>query len=325
MYVWGDELVPRTMAITTKPSAEVRIDASLVRVLLQEQHDDLSHLALKDLGEGWDNHLFRLGDDLVVRLPRRAVSAPLIEHEQRWLPQLAPGLPMPVPVPVRIGRPGCGFPWSWSVVPWLPGETALLTPPQDAAPAAVALGDFVRALHQPAPNDAPRNPCRGVPLADRSKMLREHLRQVGGVVDSTAVLRLWDRFLSTPAWPEPPVWIHGDLHPGNLLVRDGRLSAVIDFGDVTAGDPATDLSVAWMLLPVSARLIVRASAREENRSLDDDTWMRARGWALALGLAYLANSQDDEPMRALGRTTIDAALNEEPSEPPEGGPHDPSG
>jgi aminoglycoside phosphotransferase (APT) family kinase protein len=299
------------MTIEAKPPAEVTIDQSLVRALLEEQHKDLAHLALTDLGEGWDNRLFRLGDDLAVRVPRRAASAALIEREQRWLPHLSPRLPVPVPVPVRIGRPGSGFPWPWSVVPWFTGACALTAPPQDRAPMVAALRRFLRALHQPAPDDAPRNPWRGVPLTARAERLREHVQQLDGLVDGRAVLDLWERVVSAPPWAGPPLWIHGDLHPGNLLVSGGTLSAVIDFGDLAAGDPATDLSVIWMLLP-SAQPTVLAAARREFDTIDEDTWMRARGWALALGLAYLASSRDDEAMGALGRATIDAALRETP-------------
>ena len=297
------------MTIGAKPPAEVAVDASLVRALIQEQHPDLAHLPLNDIGEGWDNSLFRLGEELAVRIPRRAASAALIEQEQRWLPRLSPSLPLPIPVPLRVGRPGCGFPWSWSVVPWFPGRSALLAPLEDPATAAVALGQFLRALHQPAPGDAPHNPWRGVPLAARADTLRAHLQQVGDLVDRVAVLALWERVLSSRAWTGAPTWIHGDLHPGNLLLSDGRLTAVLDFGDLAAGDPATDLSVAWMWLPPPSRSIFRASARGDVDPIDDDTWMRARGWALALGLAYLASSRDDELMGALGRATIEAALN----------------
>ena len=157
------------MTTRSKPTAEVTIDTSVVRSLLQEQHADLAHLPLIEVGEGWDNKLFRLGGDLAVRIPRRAASATLIEHEQRWLPRLAPQLPLPVPAPLRVGRKGSGFPWSWSVVRWFPGQSALLAPPQDVATTAVALGRFLRALHQPAPENAPHNPWRGVPLAARTK------------------------------------------------------------------------------------------------------------------------------------------------------------
>ena len=300
------------MTIGAKPTAAVTIDPSSVRALLLEQHADLAHLSLIEVGEGWDNRLFRLGDNLAVRVPRRAASAALIEHEQRWLPELSPKLPLPVPVPLRVGRPGCGFPWSWSVVPWFPGQSALLAPPRDVVATAVALGRFLRALHQPAPDNAPPNPWRGVPLVARAKTVREHLHQLDGLVDRAAVLGLWERVLSTPPWSGRPLWIHGDLHPGNLLVSGGRLSAVIDFGDLAAGDPATDLSVMWMLLPPSARPAFLASARGELDPLDDHTLMRARGWALALGLAYLANSRDDEALGALGRATIANALSDDP-------------
>jgi aminoglycoside phosphotransferase (APT) family kinase protein len=296
------------MTIGTKPPAEVTIDQSLVRALIQEQHADIAHLALNDIGEGWDNRLFRLGDDLVVRLPRRAISAALIEQEQRWLPQLSPRLPLPIPVPRRLGRPGCGFPWPWSITSWFHGRSALLAPPQDLSAAAVALGQFVRALHQPAPADAPHNPWRGVPLAARTTALTAHLQQVDGLVDRADVLELWERTLSAPPWSRPPLWIHGDLHPGNLLVSDGRLSAVLDFGDLAAGDPATDLSVIWMLLPPATRSAFCESARGEFDAIDDHALVRARGWALALGLAYLANSRDDGPMGRLGLATINAAL-----------------
>jgi aminoglycoside phosphotransferase (APT) family kinase protein len=297
------------MSTGPKPAAEVTIESSLVRALLQEQHTDLAQLALNDIGEGWDNRLFRLGEALAVRLPRRTASAALIEQEQRWLPRLSPQLPLPVPVPLRVGRPGSGFPWSWSVVPWFAGESALLAPPPDPALMVAALGQFLRELHQPAPDDAPHNPWRGVPLHTRTTKVREHVRQLSGLVDGVAVLRLWEHVVSAPSWSGPPVWIHGDLHPGNLLISGGRLSAVIDFGDLTAGDPATDLSVIWML-PPSTRSIFLASTSGHFSATDEDTWIRARGWALALGLAYLTNSRDDEAMSALGRTTIDAALYE---------------
>lgn len=295
----------------TKPPADIAIDLALVRALIQEQHTDLAHLALSDIAEGWDNRLFGLGDDLVVRLPRRVVSAALIEQEQRWLPRLSPQLPLPIPVPRRVGRPGCGFPWSWSITSWFPGQSALHAPPEDFSAAAVALGHFLRALHQPAPVEAPHNPWRSVALAARTSVLHHHLQQVDGFVDRTAVLELWERVVSAPPWSGPPLWIHGDLHPGNLVVHQGRLSAVIDFGDLAAGDPATDLSVIWMLLPPSTRSVLRASARGEFDPVDNHTMTRARGWALALGLAYLGSSRGDEPMHTLGLATVEAALTDD--------------
>jgi len=294
------------------PAAEIVVEPALVRALLVEQQPDLQGLPLTAAGSGWDNTLYRLGEALVVRLPRRAEAVALIEHEQRWLPELAPLLPLPVPVPVRRGRPGCGFPWPWSIVPWLPGDDAIIAPVRDTASAALALGAFVRAMHRPAPPAAPVNPYRGVPLEQRTAMVSDRLVQLEGIVESAPVRAMWNELVSTPPWPGPPLWIHGDLHPGNLLVHDGRLAAVIDFGDVTSGDPATDLAIAWMLLPSSTRLSFREAAADPAQPIDDDTWTRARGWALAFGLIFLASSRHNPTMAALGRTTIDAVLVDRP-------------
>jgi aminoglycoside phosphotransferase (APT) family kinase protein len=290
------------------PAAEVDIDPPLVHALLSEQHPDLANLPLIDVGSGWDNKIYRLGDGLAVRLPRRAVAAALIEHEQRWLPELAPRLPLPIPVPIRIGQPGDRYPWSWSVTPWLTGQSAAIAPPHDVTMAAIELGTFLSAFHQSAPDDAPRNPVRGGPLADRTKVVLERAKQLENLVDCAALLDLWSQLVQTPSWTRPLLWVHGDLHPGNILVRAGRLSAVIDFGDLCAGDPATDLSIAWMLLPASVRLSFRAAAGGATGWIDDDTWTRARGWALALGLAFLANSEDNDVMGSLGRATLEAVL-----------------
>lgn len=284
--------------------ADVAIDAALVSAMLHEQHPDLAHLPLDEVGGGWDNSLFRLGDDLLVRLPCRELSAPLVEHEQRWLPELAPRLPLPIPVPVRNGRPGCGYPWAWSVVPWLAGETLLRTVPADPRQIARDLAAFLRALHQPAPAEAPANPWRGIPIATRTPTFHSHLDRLAGSIDRAAALALWQQAVAAPPWPGPAVWIHGDLHPGNLLVAGDRLSAVIDFGDVTSGDPATDLSIAWML-PPPFRLALREAIGD---SVDGAMWRRARGWALTLGLACLTGSKEGDPLIALGRATIAAAL-----------------
>lgn len=289
---------------------EVRIDAALVRALLAEQHPDLAGLPLAEVGGGWDNRLFRLGEFWAVRLPCRAVSAALVEREHRWLPRLSGRLPLPIPVPHRTGSPGQGFPWAWSVVPWLPGESLLAAGLPELPSIASTVGRFLEALHRPAPGDAPPNPWRGVPLAERTPILHTHVEQLGQAVDRDAVLRVWSLALAAPPWPGAPVWIHGDLHPGNLLVVDGRLSAVIDFGDLTAGDPATDWAIAWML-PASLGSALRAAANDGPHPVDRDTWLRARGWALALGLAYVAVSPAGDPLIALGHATIRAALDGE--------------
>jgi len=293
------------------PAAEFPIEPELVRALLTDQQSDLASLPLTFAGDGWDNTLYRLGENLAVRLPRRAAAAPLIEHEQRWLPQFAPRLPLAIPVPLRVGRPGRGFPWSWSVIPWLAGDPATLAPPDDPTLAALELGAFAAALHRPAAEDAPINPWRGVPLADRTETALARLDQLEGTVDGTAVRGLWKRAVKAPRWSGSPLWIHGDLHPGNLLVDGGRISAVIDFGDLTAGDPATDLSIAWTLLPRAARLIFRESAGGTAGPIDHHTWLRSRGWALLFGLIFLATSGEDGPTAALGRATIEAVLTDD--------------
>ncbi len=292
----------------TAPQPE-RFDAdqSLVRKLLSEQLPHLATAPLVRFGEGWDNTLFRLGDDLIVRLPRRESAATLIAHEQRWLSLLASRLPLPIPVPVHHGRSGCGFPWPWSVVPFFAGEPALAGTSLDLADAATVLGRFLRDLHQPAPASHPPNPWRGIPLAHRTERLLTDLQQLDGLVESTGVLSVWEEVLDVPAWPHPPVWLHGDLHPGNLLVSGGRLSAVIDFGDLTAGDPATDFAVMWMLFPPSLH---QRCLTHAGHYVDTNTVKRARGWALALGLAYLAGSRarNDPTMAALGKSMVDAVL-----------------
>ena len=294
-------------------TAAAPTDADLVRRLLLEQHPDLGHLELTQVGEGWDNAVFRLGDELAVRLPRRSATAALIENEQRWLPELAPRLPFPVPAPVRVGRPGSAFPWPWSIVPWFAGATAMSDPPSDFGPLAAGLGAFVGALHQPAPADAPHNPWRSIPLDARTARLHEHLDQLHDTVSRERILALWDRLVVTPRWAGPPVWIHGDLHPGNLLLAGGQLAAVLDFGDVASGDPATDLSVMWMLLPPEHRgTLFTAAGRDRSNELDEQVWRRARGWALAIGVAVVALGQAGNSLAELGRKTIDSALIPDP-------------
>ena len=286
------------------PAAEVEIDDDLVRALLAEQHPDLADLSLSPLAFGWDNVVYRLGTGLTVRLPRREMAVPLIEHEQRWLPVLAPSLPLAVPAPTHLGRAGCGYPWPWSICPWIPGEIAARTPLGDPVAAAEVLGSFLRALHVPAPADFPPNPYRGVPLAARSELFEAQLDRVDDSVDATLVRARWERALAVAPWAGPPVWLHGDMHPANILVLDGHLSGVVDFGDMTAGDPATDLSVAWMLLPPHARPALRKACGD----IDDNTWARARGWALNLALAFLSSSADNVLIHKIGERTLAAVL-----------------
>jgi aminoglycoside phosphotransferase (APT) family kinase protein len=291
------------------PAAEIDVTPDLVRALLEHQHPDLAGLPLTPVANGWDNVVLRLGDDLAVRMPRRVLAAKLLRHEQRWLPILAPRLPLPIPAPVRIGEPGPGYPWPWSVVPYLAGEPASDAPPADFRQAAADLGHFLGALHIPAAAEAPVNPFRGVPLAQRSATFAENL--VAADVDAAGLLPIWEHALAAPTYTGPPLWLHGDTHPANLLVAEGRLSAVIDFGDITAGDPASDLSVAWMLLPLDRHDVFRDAYREAGAGEsgnDDALWIRARGWALNFAIVFLAHSADNPQLRKVGHQTLNTVL-----------------
>jgi len=291
------------------PAAEVTVTVDLVERLVASQRPDLAQLPIEVMANGWDNFICRLGEALAVRLPRRTLAADLVRHEQRWLPVLAPRLPLPVPAPVFAGKAAFGYPWPWSIVPFLPGRPAISDPPSDLADAATRLGGFLGALHGRADPDAPANPFRGGPLADRSQTTARQIRQLGTLIDATAVSRAWGTALAVPPWGGPSVWLHADLHPGNILVDRGRVSAVIDFGDLTSGDPATDLSVAWILLPADQRDAFRRAYRAVAWPLgDDDAWARARGWALVLSLAFLAHSADNPRMAEVGRRGLGAVL-----------------
>jgi aminoglycoside phosphotransferase (APT) family kinase protein len=286
------------------PAAEIHIDEALLRGLLRAQRADLAELPVRVVANGWDNAIARVGDEWMVRLPRREMAAALIANEHRWLPELAPRLPLPVPVPEFVGAPTAQYPWSWSICRWLPGRSAAEAPPRDQSAAALALGGFVMAMHRPAPPDAPTNPFRGVALAARAAAVGDRVSSLTSRIDATATLATWERLLATPAWAGAPLWLHGDLHPSNMLTVDGHLSAIIDFGDLTAGDPATDLAVAWMMFDARHRRIFRGAI-----DVDDHTWQRAAGWALNLSLAYLTGD-DSTSMPAIGRATLTEVLTE---------------
>jgi len=289
------------------PAAEHEVDVDLVAALLRDQHPDLADLPLRVVANGWDNVIVRVGADLAVRLPRRSAAAELVAHEQRWLPGIAARVAAvaPVPAPVRTGRPAHGYPWSWSIVPWLAGRPADAEP--QGRPVAEDLAAFLTRLHVPAPADAPRNPFRAVPLAERDAAVTTRLTttDVPRAVEAAA---LWRTAVDAPAHTGPPVWVHGDLHPSNVLVDDRpdgavRLSAVVDFGDVTAGDPAVDLATRWLTLDREAR-----TAFATRVAADDATWTRARGWAVAIASA-LATS--DEPgHRDVAVRALDAVLDD---------------
>lgn len=290
------------------PEAEVDIHVDLVRRLIEDQHPDLTG-PLSIIANGWDNVIFRLGDDLTVRLPRRELAVSLIENEQQWLPELAAQLPVPIPVPIRRGRPTADFGWPWTIGPWFAGTPAADLPVADRMVIAEPLAALFAALHTPAPEAAPRNPVRGIPLAERADLVEQHLAG-GGVPDVERVAGVWHQLLRVPAWDGGPRWVHGDPHPANFLVRDGRLAAVIDFGDLTGGDPATDLATAWLTFDDRGRRIFRDHYTAIT-GIDENTWQRARGWALSLGVSLLVNSDDNPRLAAIGSHALQSALDNE--------------
>ncbi|HWA90174.1 MAG TPA: aminoglycoside phosphotransferase family protein [Rhizomicrobium sp.] len=269
---------------------EAPIDEGLVRRLIAGQFPQWTLLSLEMVrSSGTDNALFRLGSDMVVRLPRIDSAAKLIAKECRVLPMLAPHLPVAVPLPLGLGAPAEGYPYPWSVYRWLEG-----TNPKEGE-AVAGLIDFVAALHRIDVKDAPRSP-RGTPLALRDAATREALATLGIAPD------IWDDALAVPAGPD--TWIHGDLMPGNLLVADGRLTAVVDFGLCGLGDPACDLIAAWNLLGADARAAFRDAL-----AVDDAMWARGRGWALSVAAIQLPYYRDRNPaLAANARRTLAEVL-----------------
>lgn len=276
------------------PAAEIEIDDDLVAALIADQHPDLACLPLQFVDVGWDNAMYRLGDELAVRIPRRALGAALVVNEQRWLPGFAGRLPLPVPVPVRVGTPASGYPWSWSIIPWLHGKTADIDRP--AADQALRFATFLRALHVAAPEDAPFNPGRGIPLRNRAAAVEERMSRLLG---STAMITprieaIWRDGVNAPI-DLPRTWLHGDLHPRNILVENGVISGIIDWGDITAGDCATDLASIWMLFEDPS---VRRRALDAYGGVSEATLRRARGWAVLFGVMLLDSGLVDNPQHA---------------------------
>jgi aminoglycoside phosphotransferase (APT) family kinase protein len=274
------------------------IDAALVRRLVAEQFPSWSGLPVEPVVPGgWDNRTFRLGRTMSVRLPSAARYAAQIEREHSWLPRLAPELPLPIPQPLALGRPAAGYPYRWSVNRWLVGETVAAGAVEDRTPIARDLAHFLSALHRIEASGAPvpgeDNFFRGGALGAYDGQVRSALDALGDRVDRGAAEEAWAAALAT-SWERPPVWVHGDIAPGNLLLDGGRLAAVIDWGQLCAGDPACDLAIAWTTFDRQSRAAFRAGL-----DLDEATWARARGWALWKALIVWAalpgvNPQDAE-------------------------------
>jgi aminoglycoside phosphotransferase (APT) family kinase protein len=252
--------------------------------------------------------MYRLGDDMAVRLPRIAWATGAVEKEQAWLPKLAPHLPLPIPLPLAKGSPGEGYPWPWSVCRWLDGRNATPSRLADLIQAAQTLAGFIRALQGIDATDGPHpgrhNAGRGVPLPLRDTYTRDAIKAAESLIDTGAATAAWETDMATPPWTGRPVWIHGDLSAGNLLATDGRLSGVIDFGCLGVGDPACDLIVAWSLFHGESRAAFRTAL-----AVDDATWARGRGWALSTALIALPYYLERNPTIAAGaRRVIDEVL-----------------
>lgn len=282
------------------------IDTSLVRGLIAVQFPHWADLPVEPVdASGTANAIYRLGADKAVRMPRTESSAADVATEHHWLPRLAPYLPFAVPAPLAQGVPSEDFPRSWSVCSWLEGANPA---PGDGSSSldllASDLAEFVLALRRVDPADAPPA-YRGEPLASRDAATREALARLDGasdggldgaldgVLDAGSVTAAWEEASAAPAFTGRPVWVHGDLQPGNVLVEDGRLTAVIDFGCTGLADPAVDLIAAWYLLSARARETFRTAI-----AADDASWARGRGWALSIALMELAHHRDTNPVMA---------------------------
>jgi aminoglycoside phosphotransferase (APT) family kinase protein len=290
------------------PVTHVAINAGLVRRLVAAQFPQWAQLPIRPVAvDGWDNRTFHLDADMTVRLPSAAGYALQVEKEHRWLPRLAPLLPLPIPAPLAKGAPTDEYPWPWSIYRWIDGETATTERIADLRQFAIDLAAFLNALQRidaaDGPPPGPHNFFRGGPLTVYDGETRQALVALDRKIDTDAARAVWEAALAA-TWRGAPVWFHGDISWGNLLVAQGRLSAVIDFGTSGVGDPSCDLAIAWTLFEGQSRAAFRAAL-----PLDQATWARGRGWTLWKGLIVLAATIDADPLEAArARRVIDAVL-----------------
>jgi aminoglycoside phosphotransferase (APT) family kinase protein len=287
------------------------IDTSLARRLIDTQFPQWAHLPIAPVDvDGWDNRTFRLGSELTIRLPTGDWYAQQVDKEQRWLPVLAPQLPLPIPTPVAQGEPDAGFPYPWSVYRWLEGELASKARIDDLSGFASSLAGFLNALGRVDATGGPlpgqHNFFRGGPLATYADEALDAIDKLGSEIPRDAALRVWEDAMST-TWERDPVWFHGDVAAGNLLVRDGRLAAVLDFGSSGIGDPACDTVIAWTFFSGPSRDRFRARLHAE-----DGTWSRGRGWGLWKAMIMLVGQLErDDPEAGATRRVIDEILGDD--------------
>jgi aminoglycoside phosphotransferase (APT) family kinase protein len=299
---------PQELPLAAARTADTRplIDKALVRSLVDSQFPRWAELSFALLNPAGSDHvIYRLGEELSVRLPRHTGAIRQARKEAEWLPRLAPHLPLAIPVPVAVGEPDLGYPWPWAVTRWLDGEVATVEALGDSTAAAVELAEFLVALQRfdVSAGHTLDDDLGSRPLADRDRTTRAAI-DVEGVFDTAAMTAPWDAALNAPAWDRPPVWFHGDFHTGNLLTNGGRLTAVIDFGGLGIGDPACELMVAFTLMSARSRAAFRATL-----DMDDATWLRGRGWAVATGLnAYTSYAAVNPRIAAQTARQITQAL-----------------
>jgi len=279
------------------PDDRFEVNETLVARLVAGQFPQWAHLPVRPVPlSGWDNRTYRLGDELSVRLPSAPGYEPQVEKEHRWLPRLAPHLPLPIPVPIARGHPAEGYPCDWSVYRWLPGEPATTAAITDLPAFAWDLAGFLAALYRTDPEDGPpagpHSFYRGGPLSVYDAETRASIKTLHDEMDTDLATEVWDAALAA-TWHGPPVWVHGDVAAGNLLVEHGRLSAVIDFGSSAVGDPACDTVIAWTFFSRESREAFKAALPVEPAA-----WVRGRGWALWKALITVAWNRDSEPETA---------------------------
>ncbi len=271
------------------PSQNININESLAGRLIASQFPQWADLPIKPVElSGWDNRTFRLGDDMSVRLPSAAWYAGQVEKEHKWLPKLAPYLPLPIPVPLAMGQPDKTYPWQWSIYRWFEGENATIENISDVQEFATTLAQFLAALQRVDSSGGPppgeHNFYRGGSLSVYDDETRKSIITLRNDIDREAVTEVWEAAINTK-WRRKPVWLHGDFAAGNLLIKEGQLCAVIDFGCSGVGDPACDLTIAWTFLSGASR-----DAFSKTLALDGATWARARGWALWKALITLVDA-----------------------------------